>query len=217
MCGRFVRKVEIDEIKNHFDIDVINCDLVANFNITPGQKIAVITKSGKIHLESHHWGFIPSFSKSAAYTYQIINARAETLATKPSFKEAFMQRRCLIIASGFYEWNKEGNKKIPYFFSLKSDTPFAFAGIWNYSNDLSSRTCAIITTEANTIVSRIHKRMPVILTKPQESTWIDENIKDNKILSDLLLPYSDNEMKSYQVSTYVNSPKNNDEKCIASV
>ena len=146
----------------------------------------------------------------------MINARSETLESKPAFKHSFENRRCLIIADGFYEWQKIANKKVPNRITLNNEHIFTFAGLWSsYQKDDKTKlyTCTIITTSASPEISSIHERMPVILTsKEKQALWLDPNIKDNNILKELLIPYND--IKSYEVSTLVNNANNELIECI---
>jgi putative SOS response-associated peptidase YedK len=146
----------------------------------------------------------------------MINARAETVDEKASFKHALKKRRCLILADGFYEWKLEGNKKVPYRFTLKNEQPFAFAGLWEKwdKNGEPMYTCTIITTKANELIQNVHDRMPVILPKEAEDIWLDPTIQDHEFLKSLLKPYPAIEFKMFQVSTIVNSPKNDSPECI---
>jgi putative SOS response-associated peptidase YedK len=162
-----------------------------------------------------HWGLIPSWS---AKPVGFINARAETLQTKPSFREAFEKRRCLIPADGFYEWEKLGKERQPYYFQMKDEAPFCFAGIWDewQRGGVSITSCAIITTTPNEMLAPIHNRMPVILRSEDQDTWLRSNAKPQE-LKDLLAPLSANEMKRHPVSSDVNHPKIDDEHLVSPV
>ena len=148
----------------------------------------------------------------------MINARAETVAEKPSFRRALVRRRCLVLSDGFFEWRKHGGKKTPVRVVLKSGEPFAFAGLWETWRPRGGeaiRSCTIITTEPNSFMEPIHNRMPVILSRDAESAWLDRGIEDADLLAGLLAPYPSEEMAAYQVSTLVNSPRNDLPDCIA--
>lgn len=198
MCGRFALVTDLSKITERYNIQKCLADFKTGWNISPGQHIcAVIHQNGQNIIESFLWGIIPSWAKDPSIGHKLINARAETIAEKPSFRSAFRKRRCLIIVDGFYEWKTDGKKKIPLYFYLKSGEPFGLAGLhesW-MSPDLEQvNTCTIITTNANSLISPIHDRMPVIVPKEQEQTWINENIEDKSILLPILKPYPAEEM-----------------------
>lgn len=213
MCGRFVQKANPKEIENEFKIGKVNPKLFEpRFNIAPTQMIPVILESdGERIVNALRWGLIPSWSKDDSFASKLINARAETLAEKASFKNAFKSRRCIIPASGFYEWQKKGTGvKQPFYFYLKNKDIFGFAGLYENWTDKETgellETFTIITTEANACLEPIHERMPVILKPESYDHWLDEKEKDTDKLQNLLVPYPPNEMASYQVSKAVNSP-----------
>jgi putative SOS response-associated peptidase YedK len=164
----------------------------------PSQLIpAVINHKGINQLVCFRWGLIPSWSKDPSIAVGLINARAETLDKKPSFREAFRKRRCLIVADGFYEWKKEGNKKMPLYYYLKSGRPFGFAGLyetWIAPDQKKINTCTIITTAANELIAPVHDRMPVILSGGQERSWLDCDASDVSGLKSILKPYPAEEM-----------------------
>jgi putative SOS response-associated peptidase YedK len=162
------------------------------------------------------WGLIPSWAKDAKAGYKMINARAETIAEKPAFRESLLSRRCLVPADGFYEWSKFSKGKSPICFTLADDSVFAFAGIWdrwmNPERELVE-TCSIITTSANALVLGIHDRMPVILERENYDLWLDPGFGKVEPLLDLLVPSRANSMRQYRVSTRVNSVQNDDPAC----
>ncbi len=165
------------------------------------------------------WGLVPSWSKEARTSQGLINARAETITEKPSFREAFKSRRCIIPASGFYEWQKQTKgAKQPFYFYLKEKDVFGFAGLWEEWLDKESgellETCTIITTEANEVLKPVHERMPVILKPESYDEWLDAKVKDTDDLQKLLVPYPAREMESHAVSTSVNIPDTNSEELI---
>ena len=167
------------------------------------------------------WGLVPFWAKEASIGYKMINAKSETLAEKPSFRKPFKEKRCLVLADGFYEWEKTDKKnKVPYRFVLKNRQPFAFAGLWDVWKTPEGDTLlsfTIITTRANELMERIHDRMPVILNEKDEAKWLDPEFKDTDKLSSLLQPYPSEQMVAYKVSTIVNSPKNDTPSCIEPV
>ncbi|MDH3944981.1 MAG: SOS response-associated peptidase, partial [Anaerolineae bacterium] len=164
-------------------------------------------------LDLFTWGLVPSWSKDPKMGSRMINARAETLAEKPSFRAAYKRRRCLILADGFYEWvKKPGHKtKTPHYIQLTSGQPFAFAGLWEYwqGDDGSEiKSCTIITTEPNSLIGKLHNRMPVILPPETYDLWLDPGEASREQLDPLLKAYPSEEMKHHPISTLVNSPAN---------
>ena len=215
MCGRFTLK-RSDRIKvgglNHFDFD----DFIPRYNIAPSQDILTVVEGASAReARLLQWGLIPSWSKEAK---GIINARVETIEDKPSFKESFERRRCLILADGFYEWERNGKISQPYYFQMKDGAPFAFAGIWDRwrSGDRSITSCAIITTTANELLAEIHTRMPVILRPESYDLWLNENSRAAD-LKDLLVPFPATEMTSHPVGYDVNDVKNDGEGLLSEV
>ncbi|MEK6300503.1 MAG: SOS response-associated peptidase [Acidobacteriota bacterium] len=219
MCGRFVRKLYATTIESEFDVDEVEADLAPSYNVAPSQQVAVVMrKDDKTRLVSMKWGLIPAWSNDPSIGNRLINARAETVAEKPSFREAFMRQRCLVIADGFYEWQKHGRSKQPYFIHLKEDRPFGFAGLydlWTSPQGELISTCTIITTEPNEIMKTLHDRMPVILPKEFEAAWLDPYNADPASLARMLCPYAAGEMEMHTVSTLVNSPANDSPECMA--
>lgn len=217
MCGRFSRKATLQAIVDEFEIEEVSGTIEPSYNIAPGQEIAVILKDESRKLGLLKWGLIPAWSKDPKIGYRMINARAETLAEKPSFKHPLRRKRCLIVADGFYEWKKEGKQKIPMYIFLKDQKPFVFAGLWDTWTSPEGKkisTCTIITTEPNKLLKKIHNRMPVILPKEHIEDWLDRSVEDEQRVLPLLQPYRDDEMDVYEVSRLVNSPKNNTPECI---
>ena len=218
MCGRFALKTPPRSIQQHFDIPE-TIDLSPRYNIAPSQDIVVIRHlSGKDYrqLDMLRWGLIPGWAKDMKISYRMINARAETLAQKPSFSAAFKKRRCLIAADGFYEWRHLGKTKQPYFVHMKNGAVFGFAGLWeSWTSPGGSivESCTIITTSANDLVRKIHDRMPVILHPQKYAAWLNQESWENSLLP-LLVPYPASEMESYRVSSEVNNPKNNIPACL---
>ncbi len=219
MCGRYVIKAPVSQLGTMFDlIDVPK--LTPRYNVAPTQAVPAIrlgSEKKERELAMLKWGLIPSWAKDPAIGNRLINARADSVGQKPSFRSAFKRRRCLMVADGFYEWQKTNGKKQPYFIGLKDKAPFAFASLWEHWQDpegdaVESR--AIITTDANDLVKVIHNRMPVILKKKDYDIWLDPDQQDPEKLQKLLVPYSAMEMRAYPVSLLVNNPKNNDPKCV---
>lgn len=199
MCGRFVLITDLSVIARDFNVSPVSVHFSPSRNVSPGQYIPAVTGSAQGNaLGSYLWGLIPFWAKDPSGGPKRINARAETLTQKPSFKNAFAKRRCLIPADGFYEWKKEGNKKIPYCFRLKGDSPFVFAGLyerWTAPDHRLVETCAIITTTANELVKPIHDRMPVMIPPEQTQDWLSPDMKDVNRLLELLKPYPAEKMQ----------------------
>jgi putative SOS response-associated peptidase YedK len=170
-----------------------------------------------------HWGLIPSWAKDAKMGARLINARAETVAEKPAFRSAFRQRRCLVLADGFYEWQQQEEKKQkqPFYFHLREKQAFAFAGLWEHWQDDAAgeeiESCTLLTTEANELMEPIHNRMPVILDPKDYDLWLDPKVKNSELLQPLLRPYATEEMAAYRVSTTVNKPIHDSAECIESI
>ena len=198
MCGRFVLITDLSVIAREFDISNGSIHFSPSRNVSPGQPVpAVIGSDQRNRLASYLWGLIPFWAKDPSIGAKLFNARAETLTEKPSFNNAFAHKRCLIPADGFYEWKKEGNKKIPYYFNLKSGRPLVFAGLyetWIAPDKKPVSSCTIITTQANDIVKPVHGRMPVIVPKEAQGIWLDTTIKDPSKLPDILKPYPAKEL-----------------------
>ena len=211
MCGRFTLYITAEELASHYHLRTIP-STEPRYNIAPSQQINIVKNtSGELTLASVRWGLIPHWAEDEKIGYKLINARAETVSEKPSFRSAFKQRRCLIPTSGFYEWKREGHRKQPYYFQVKDAPIFSMAGIWESwqaPNRQIIESCSIITTDANELVSEVHGRMPVIINQDSYSRWFD-----GLEYQDLLHPYASTKMTIYPVSEMVNSPKNNGPDC----
>lgn len=209
MCGRFIF-FEVDKIEERFDITIDkNLNLKPSYNIAPSEEtLLIFNESGLKKASLFKWGFIPSWAKDSKNIKPLINLRDDTLLNKETFSFYLKNRRCLIPANGFYEWKEENGSKKPYLFYLKDFSLFSFAGIYNIFNDEDLKTFAIITTEPNEKVKKIHNRMPVILKKEYEKLWIDSEINDLNFLKKFLAPYPDDEMCFYEVSPIVNNAEN---------
>jgi putative SOS response-associated peptidase YedK len=217
MCGRFIRSQSIPRIAQEFGVAEISCDLGPSYNIAPTQKVAVVITDGVKKLVPVRWGLVPSWAKEISIGSKMINARAETITEKASYRNAFKRRRCLVVADGFYEWQHVGDSKRPVYIRLKSGKPFGFAGlyeVWKSPEGDAITTCTIITTEANELMSPIHARMPVIIPRQDQDLWLNPETKEPGLL---LKPYPAEEMEAYPVSKRVNSPKNNSPLCIERV
>jgi putative SOS response-associated peptidase YedK len=219
MCGRFVGYRNLDELQEIFPIDRSACEVTANYNVAPSQEIlAIFSHRGQNWLDKFHWGLVPFWANDISIGNRMINARAETVAQKPSFKNAFKKRRCLIIADGFYEWKGTKGQKQPYFITLPDNKPFAFAGLWETwrKNDKQSlyRSCTIITTEACEAMRDIHHRMPVILKPAAYESWLNPANQNVNEVKNILKQSLVTDLIGYAVSKLVNSTRNNDAACI---
>ena len=199
MCGRFFLLTDLSVIMDSFHIGDVAGEYKSGNNISPGQQIAAVIRDDEVNkLVDFRWGLIPSWAKDPSIGNRMINARAETVTVKPSFREAFKKRRCLIVADGFYEWQKTGKEKKPFHFSLKSDGPFGFAGLyetWMSPENKPVKTCTIITTDANELLKPIHDRMPVIVPKDRENLWLHPDVPDQRELTAIFKPYPAEGMK----------------------
>ncbi|MEJ2165813.1 MAG: SOS response-associated peptidase [Desulfobacterales bacterium] len=223
MCGRFVGYRSLEELKVYFPIDKAACEAVANFNVAPSQEILTIVRQHDENwLDKFHWGLVPFWAKDVSIGNRMINARAESLAEKPSFRSAFRKRRCLIPADGFYEWQGKKGARRPMFITLPNKEPFAFAGLWETwrkKDEQNSiyKSCTIITTQASDSIRDIHHRMPVILRPQIYEPWLDPENQDAAELDKILKNDIVTELASHPVSEKVNSTRNNDPSCIEPV
>ncbi len=213
MCGRFTLTIDPADLQDAFPDFIIPSQTAARFNIAPTQPVLVLPNDGTNKADYFVWGLIPSWAKDPTIGSRLINARAETLAEKPSFRSAYKYHRCLIFSDGFYEWQARpsSKSKLPHFIRLKSGKPFAFAGLWEHwqSPDGSEiKSATIITTSPNELMASIHDRMPVILPRHAYAQWLDPAPRFPDDLQSLLVPYPAEEMEAYPVSTLVNSPAN---------
>jgi putative SOS response-associated peptidase YedK len=212
MCGRFTLTIDPTALQEAFPWAVIPGDLPPRYNIAPSQPVAVIPNTGDNALSMYKWGLIPSWSKDPSIGERMINARAESLAEKPSFRNAYRRRRCLILSDGFYEWkqNPDLKSKQPMYINMKNGSPFAFAGLWEvwHAPDGSEiRSCTIITTQPNSLLETIHNRMPVILPPDAYQEWLVTEDRQPSQLDRLLVPYPAAEMTAFPVSKLVNRPE----------
>jgi len=210
MCGRYTLMSDIKKIAESFGVEP-TLNTAPRYNIAPTQDIVAIVKNGQAHLTTLRWGLIPSWAKDESIGSRMINARAETLAEKPSFKNLLRRRRCLIVADGFYEWKTEGPGKTPMYITLVDEQPFAFAGLWDLwksPEGAEIQSCTIITTEPNELMAAIHNRMPAILRPGAYEDWLNPHLRDEQVLTHWLSPYPAELMKARPVSKLVNNPKN---------
>lgn len=216
MCGRFVQFSSLRTLEKYFNIQTAPDNIVPSYNIAPTQQVLAIVRSDDYQLQKFYWGLVPSWAQNLSGASRLINARVETLATKPSFRAAFKRRRCLILADGFYEWKGEKGHKQPWFIALPSDQPLAFAGLWEIWKDRQAppdqsdyRSCTIITTEASESLRDIHHRMPVILKPEAYEKWLDPQKQDVHQIESILQTNIVREFKRYPVSKRINRIQNN--------
>jgi putative SOS response-associated peptidase YedK len=209
MCGRY-SLIVTDDLGARFRVHIPTLGLRSRFNVAPGSEMPVVLcEGGTRRMECAEWGLVPSWAKGGSFGRQLINARAETVTEKPAFRSAFRHHRCLVPASGFYEWKEEGGTRLPYYYHLTGDAYFSFAGIANIVVEGGRRsllTYAIITTDASPLVSPVHPRMPVILQEEDEEAWIDPGTETQHLRS-LLIPYPGEDLEVHRVSKEVNDAK----------
>lgn len=209
MCGRYSIATGREELETRFHARVADGLLTRRYNAAPSDPLPLILNTDKGHIVLARWGFTPEWAKDKKMT-PMINARAESVADKPFFRDAFRARRCLVLADGFYEWKRAPSGRQPYRITLKDEAPFAFAGLWSLFPGAAGEpvpSFAIVTTNANERLAEIHNRMPVILPREHEEGWLDDGTKA-ETLKAMLVPYAAAEMRCYPVSTQVNRPQN---------
>ena len=200
----------IEELRQRFKVEIADGSYRPRFNAAPSQDLLVIPQKSPHKASLYRWGLVPGWAKDPKIGNQLINARAETVADKPAFRTPFEKHRCLVLSDGFYEWDKKPAHHVPYRVILKEQEPFVFAGLCDYWKDETGKeiqSFTIITTEANSLVAKIHDRMPVILPRDAEEKWLDAGL-DLKKAQSMLKAYPSGEMEMYPVSTIVNNPKN---------
>lgn len=214
MCGRFVQTQEAENYGAYFSVDVIRTDAVLrSWNVAPTKQVyAVAEHQGERQLGTFSWGLVPFWAKDPKIGARLINARVETAAEKPSFRDSFAARRCIIPAEGFYEWEPKDRGKLPHYFFDVQQRPLAMAGLWSSWKDPDSgdrlRTCTILTGHPDPVVERIHDRMPVILPDSVWDAWLDSEITDAGIIGDLLASSTGPNLAEHAVSTLVNRVAN---------
>jgi putative SOS response-associated peptidase YedK len=222
MCGRFSLGASATALVVQFDLPNVPA-WTPRYNIAPTQEVlAIVRRPDALDRQARllRWGLIPMWAEGPAVGSRTINARAETVATKPAFRRAFKQRRCLVLADGFYEWQRQDGRKQPYYIRLHDARPFAFAGLWERwvpPDGQPLDSCTIITTVANDLIRPLHVRMPVVLSPAEYDVWLDPSVQEAERLRPLLRPYPPEEMETYPVSTRVNNPANDTPECIATL
>lgn len=210
MCGRYTIIAKAEVIEKKFNVEIPK-SYTPSYNAAPDQFLPIITNKNPSKVSFFRWGLVPERSRGKGIGSKLINARAESITEKVSYKHVFERQRCLILADGFYEWKRHSKKsKVPYRIQLRAKQLFAFAGIWEeyIDDDVSVQTFSIITTVANSAISKIHNRMPVILESNAEQAWLDSALTSEEHLG-LLRSKNDQEFEYYTVSSLVNSVKNN--------
>jgi putative SOS response-associated peptidase YedK len=217
MCGRFAQRSEPKRLAKEFKVAEVP-QVEARYNVAPTQEILAVRELGDgREMAFFKWGLVPSWAKDVSMGARLINARSETVQEKPSFREAFKKRRCIIPADGFYEWQRNGGKKQPFFFRMRDERPFGFAGLWERWEGEAGQlinSCTILTTEANEVLRPVHDRMPVILHPDDYELWLAGDNRERALLGELLKPYAAEEMVGYPVSSSINSPRNQGAKLI---
>jgi putative SOS response-associated peptidase YedK len=245
MCGRYTLRTPVSELQAEFELTAAPAELVERFNIAPTQPVPVVLNGGERALELVRWGLIPFWAKDAKIGSTMINARSETLADKPAFKDSLKRKRCLVLADGFYEWapapaappepppaqgslfeaptpkppkvKKGAAGKTPMHIRKQSRKPFAFAGLWDtwrQSDGTFLKSCTIITTTANALMSRFHDRMPVILAPEQYDAWLNPEEVELADALEFVKPYALDDLEAFPVSSLVNSVKNDVAECL---
>ncbi len=228
MCGRFTLKSPPKSVADLFTTlqKTLAFDapesIATSYNVAPTQNVLTARqrKPGELEFAELRWGLVPFWAKDLKIGSRMLNARGETVATKPSFRSAFKKKRCLVVADGFYEWQKlDDGSKQPFYITMKHGGPFCFAGLWETwgKDEEYTETCTVITTEANEIMQPLHDRMPVILEEEQYEMWLDPEFQDTQALEGQLKQYSSDQMLTTPVSTFVNKVANNTPECIEPV
>ena len=219
MCGRFTLTAPDQDLAVQFNLPSIP-SLEPRYNIAPTQPVAAVREtqdgSGR-ELAMLRWGLIPFWAKDPGIGSRMINARSETVAEKPAFRTAFRRRRCLVLADGFYEWQRQNGSKLPHYVRMQTGGPFAIAGLWERWEGQDAeviQSCTLLTTEPNALIRPIHDRMPVILRPDDYDLWLDREVDQPEVLQPLLHAFAAELMDAYPVSRLVNSPRNDEPQCI---
>ena len=210
MCGRYTITLDLEAILAQMDLQMPDFDFSPRFNIAPTQRLPVITGDAPRELQLFKWGLVPFWAKDPRIGNKMINARGETVASKPAFRSAFKKRRCLAIADGFYEWKKTSTGKVPHHIRMKTREIFTLAGLWEEWEDPEGktlRTFTLITTTPNELMAPIHDRMPVIVPPTERDIWLAPETAPEDLQA-LITPFPDGALEAVPVSTRVNSPRN---------
>lgn len=218
MCGRYTLATPAEALAEEFGVGGPLPEIYPSFNVAPAEEVAVVREDGgERRLELLRWGLVPFWADDPGIGQRMINARAETAPEKPAFRAAFRNRRCLIPADGFYEWQRAaGGPKQPFHIRRRDRRPFAFAGLWEDWNDGEVISCTILTTDANEELKEVHHRMPVILDPEDYGRWLEPET-DKEDLRALLQPYTAGGLEFYPVDRRVNKPSNDDPRCVEPV
>ena len=219
MCGRFTLHHSVPELVSRFSVEQTFLDLPPRYNIAPSQPVAVVIQRQQRQLLEFRWGLVPFWAKAAAIGNRLINARAESLPDTAAFRNAFRRRRCIVPASGYFEWMRRGSGKVPHYIQLADRQPFAMAGLsekWQAPNGEVLRTCAIVTTEPSPAVAGLHHRMPAILTPEAAEIWLEPETGELPALLSLLRPYP-GELSLHPVSPLVNRADVDEAACVQPV
>lgn len=222
MCGRVTVKTPAEALAKEFQLSLVLAKLERpRFNLPPTAMLPVVANTGKRELDLYKWGLVPAWAKDTSIGNKLTNARADTLAEKPSFKTALKRRRCLILVDGFFEWHREGKTKTPFLFRRKDEKPFALAGLWEEWKPKDApevlRTCTIITTDANSLMAPVHDRMPVILGPEAQALWLQPEAVDAAQLTPLLVPCAPDALEAFEVGAIVNNARNDVPDCLVPV
>lgn len=221
MCGRFALFIDLSSLIEHFAVYLPGgqLDLPLRYNIAPSQQVLGICRDadGLRRPRWFRWGLIPHWAKDVSISNRLINARSETAHQKPSFRQALRHRRCLIPANGFFEWQQTPEGKQPWFIRRKDRQPLALAGLWEHWDgpDGPLDSCTILTTAANSLVARLHERMPVMFSPADYTLWLDDAVQDPAQLQPLFQPFADAALEMHPVSPVVNNPRHEGEECVA--
>ena len=220
MCGRYTLIADLGDLAQRFEFDGSDFSYDPGYNIAPTESVLTVRNLDGREAAFMRWGLIPFWAKDPKIGSRMINARAETVAEKPAFRNALKKRRCLVLADGYYEWQKTPVGKRPFRIVMRSGESFAFAGIWETWKDIQGNvvpSCTIITTAANDFLAPIHNRMPVILPRESEGTWLDPDTDDAVVLAHILVSSPGEDMDAYEVSKMVNYARNDGPEVIARV
>ncbi len=219
MCGRFTLRAPARTLSTAYAVEV-PVEYTPRYNIAPGQPVLVVRarpESGAREALFVHWGLIPPWAEDPGIAYTMINARAETVAEKPTFSRPLASRRCLVPADGWYEWRKTGREKQPFFFHLKGGAPFAFAGLWERGRGKGGKeieSCTVITTRANEAAAAVHDRMPVLLGPDRYDVWLGSSVHTPEDLLSLMAPCPAGDLLAYPVGAIVNSARVDSPRCV---